>query len=374
MRFGGGAYPHERYHNQYALLMAMGTTDGLRRVMPDKRTFVLSRAGSAGIQRYAANWMGDNCSRWDHLWMSMPMGAGLGVSGQPFVGADVGGFRGSTNAELLVRWMQYGALTPFCRNHSEIGNLDQYAWAFGGVVEELCRQALGLRYRLMPYLYTAFMRSTETGEPVQQPLVFAYQHDRTVRDIDDAYLLGSDLLVAPIFSPEATARHVYLPAGTWYRWQTDERSIGGRFYVAQAPMDSIPLYARGGAIIPLWPEVPPSTAGYHPRVIELHAFVPAEDGVHVSLLHEDDGLTFAFQAGAYYRTALTLERRAGRLTIAAEVSGDGYPEFARGGFELVLHGASPAAVIVDGEEREVRGSRVALATAAGGFRVEAQVG
>ena len=92
MRFDRGAHPHERFHNQYALLMAMGTVSGLREAMPDLRTFVLTRAGSPGIQRYAANWMGDNQSRWDHLWVSIPMATGFGLSGQPFVGADVGGF------------------------------------------------------------------------------------------------------------------------------------------------------------------------------------------------------------------------------------------------------------------------------------------
>ena len=112
MRFGGGQYPHERFHNQYALLMAMGTTAGLLDAMPDKRTFVLSRAGFSGIQRYAANWMGDNSRDWDHLWLSVPMATGLGISGQPFVGADIGGFEGDSNAELFLRWMQYGTLTP----------------------------------------------------------------------------------------------------------------------------------------------------------------------------------------------------------------------------------------------------------------------
>src|SRR5450756_3179242 len=110
MRFGGGQHSHERYHNQYALLMAMGTTAGLLAAMPERRTFVLSRAGSAGIQRYAANWMGDNQSRWDHLWLSMPMASGLGISGQAFVGADIGGFQGNSNAEPYLRWMQYLSL------------------------------------------------------------------------------------------------------------------------------------------------------------------------------------------------------------------------------------------------------------------------
>src|SRR5690242_10206204 len=167
MLFDKGTASHERYHNQYALLMAMGTIEGLRAARPQDRTFILSRAGFAGIQRYAANWMGDNQSRWDHLAVSMPMAAGFGLSGQPFVGADVGGFQGDTTAELLLRWTQMGALTPFCRNHCDWATHHQYPWTFGREVLDGIRDALRLRYRLLPYLYAAFAEAAETGAPVQ---------------------------------------------------------------------------------------------------------------------------------------------------------------------------------------------------------------
>ncbi len=373
MRFGNGEYSHARYHNQYALLMAMGTTDGLLRAMPDKRTFVLTRAGFAGIQRYAANWMGDNVSRWEHLWLSLPMALGFGVSGQPFVGADIGGFAGSSHGELFLRWMQCGVLTPFCRNHSSMGNVDQYAWAFGDVVEELSRQALHLRYRLMPYIYAAFMQAAETGEPVQQPLVFEYQHDRTVRDIDDEYLLGSQLLVAPIYTAGATTRQVYLPEGTWYHWHTGEKFEGKRFVVALAPMEYIPVYARGGAVIPMWPNVPLSTAGYHPQTIELHIFIPDQNGTYHSSLHEDDGLTFKFRDGAYFRTDFTLTRTGGHLTLEAAVSGKGYAEFARQAFQLVFHGGSPTAMRANGQIVSIQDGRMELSNAGTGFQLEAEL-
>jgi alpha-glucosidase len=340
MRFGRGEYSHQRYHNQYALLMAMGTTAGLLDAMPDRRTFVLSRAGFAGIQRYAANWMGDNQSRWDHLWLSIAMGAGFGISGQAFVGADIGGFAGNSNAELFLRWMQYGTLTPFCRNHSEIGNVDQYAWAFGDIIQDHVRTAIKLRYRLLPYLYACFLEASETGAPVQRPLVFDHQYDATVRDIDDQYLLGTDLLIAPVTRPGVTGRQVYLPAGDWYDWHTGEFIGGKRFLTVSTPLDRIPIYARGGAVIPMWPEAPSSTTDYHPAVVELHLFVPASDGVYYSMLQEDDGLTFAALRGARYRTAFTVERAGSQLTVNAEVSGDGYPEFRRERFVLVLHGAA----------------------------------
>jgi alpha-glucosidase len=347
MRFGRGEYSHERYHNQYALLMAMATTAGLLDAMPERRTFVLSRAGFAGIQRYAANWMGDNLSRWDHLRLSIAMGSGFGISGQAFVGADIGGFQGSSNAELFLRWMQYGTLTPFCRNHSEIGNVDQYAWAFGDVIQDLVRTAIKLRYRLLPYLYACFLRASDTGEPVQRPLIFDHQYDATVRDIDDQYLLGPDLLVAPVVGPGITARQVYLPTGDWYDWHTGELVAGRQFLTVATPMDRIPIYARGGAVVPMWPEAPDSTDGYQPLVIELHVFVPASDGVYQSMLQEDDGLTFAALQGSRYRTTFIIERAGAELKVNAVVSGNGYPEFARELFLLVLHGAVPDEASLD---------------------------
>ena len=374
MRFDHGREPHERYHNQYALLMARATREGLLSGLAGIRPFILSRAGFAGIQRYAANWMGDNVSRWDHLWMSMPMAMGFGISGQPFVGADIGGFAGHANAELFLRWMQYGTLTPFCRNHSAIGNVDQYAWAWGGVIEDLVREAIRLRYRLLPYIYAAFVHASESGAPVQRPLVFDYQYDPTVRDLDDQYLLGGDLLVAPVSGSGVTARQLYLPPGLWYDWYTDQAIAGGRYVIAQTPMDRIPLYSRGGAVIPLWPEAPPSTAGYHPSEIELHLFVPEADGRHVSMLQEDDGATLAALDGARFRTTFQLRREGSRLTLRADVEGDGYSEHVREDFQLVVHGASPDVVRFDGAEVERSDGRFRLPAAGRGFTVEFDAG
>jgi alpha-glucosidase len=373
MRFGRGEHSHERYHNQYALLMAMGTTAGLLDAMPDRRTFVLSRAGFAGIQRYAANWMGDNQSRWDHLWLSIAMGAGFGISGQAFVGADIGGFAGNSNAELFLRWMQYGALTPFCRNHSEIGNVDQYAWAFGEVIQDHVRTAIKLRYRLLPYLYACFLEASETGAPVQRPLVFDHQYDATVRDIDDQYLLGNDLLIAPVVGPGVTARQVYLPAGDWYDWHTAEFIGSKRFLTVTTALDRIPIFARGGAVIPMWQEAPASTYDYQPAVVELHLFVPVSDGVYYSELQEDDGLTFAALQGAQYRTTFTVERAGSQLMVNAEVSGDGYPEFRRERFVLVLHGAAPAAAELDDVMITGSNGRFEIANRGTGFRLACTV-
>jgi alpha-glucosidase len=373
MLFGKGEYRHERYHNQYALLMAMGTTAGLLDGIPGKRPFVLSRAGFAGIQRYAANWMGDNQARWDHLWVSMPMAMGLGLSGQSFVGADVGGFQGDSNAELFLRWMQYGTLTPFCRNHSEIGYVDQYVWSWGEPIRDLVRVAIELRYRLLPYLYAAFLRSAETGAPVQRPLIFDHQYDATVRDLDDEYLLGPDLLVAPVTAAGTTARHVYLPAGGWYDWQSDEVHSGGTFLLADTPLERIPIFARAGAVVPMWPEAPSSTDGFHPDVVELHLFVPTVGGTFRSFLQEDDGLTFAADDGARIRTAFELSRTGDRIRLRADVEGEGYPEFARQAFHLVVHGARPGTVDLEDGPVRVHDGRFVLPNTGEGFTVEFDV-
>jgi len=240
--------------------------------------------------------------------------------------------------------MQYGALTPFCRNHSAAGNVDQYAWTFGETVRDLVREALRLRYRLLPYLYACFLRAAETGAPVQRPLIFDFQDDPGVRDLDDEYLLGPDLLVAPVVEAGVTHRQVYLPEGDWYDWHTGEVHMGRAFLVAPTPMDRIPLYARAGAVITMWAEAPSSTAGYRPREVELRVFLPVRDGEWTSFLQEDDGLTFAAADAARYRTTLTLTRAGGRVRIRGEVSGEGFPEFAREAFRLVVHGAVPSAL------------------------------
>jgi alpha-glucosidase len=213
------------------------------------------------------------------------------------------------------------------------------------------------------------LRASETGAPVQRPLVFDYQYDPTVRDVDDEFLLGPDLLVAPVVNAGVTARHVYLPPGSWYDWHTGDLIDGSRFLLAQTPMDRIPIYARGGAVIPMWPEAPPSTAGYHPSAIELHLFVPGSDGAHGSFLQEDDGLSLAALHGARYRTQFKLTRDGGEVRLSAEVEGEGYAEFAREAFHLVIHGASPDTVQLDGTELLRNGGHFVLPNTGSGFTI-----
>jgi alpha-glucosidase len=359
MRFDrdGQNYSHERFHNQYGLLMAMATVEGFERFDPNARPFVLSRAGFAGIQRVAAQWLGDNHSDWEHLAMGLPMATGLGISGQPFIGADIPGFAGTPSSELAVRWFQYGTLTPFSRCHAVVGEPDQYPWSFGATVEQIVRTALELRYKLLPYLYSKFWESHETGAPIQRPLLFDYQHDASACETDDAYLLGDALLVAPVLRPGVLARSVYLPKGTWYDWYSGQAHPGAHQITVEAPLERVPLFARGGSVIACHERPLRSTAEHQAPDLELHLFVPAEDGELKSMLHEDDGCTKAYERGAFLRTSFLVVREGSKLRLRATVIGQGYPEHQRRSFTLVIHG-SLREIEINGREQQATQGRV----------------
>jgi alpha-glucosidase len=246
---GGRARPHAEIHNAYGQWMAQATREGLAAARPERRPFVISRAGYAGLQRHALQWTGDNSSWWEHLWMSMPQLQNLGLSGIAWSGVDVGGFFGDGNGELLARWTEFGAFQPFCRNHSALGTKRQEPWAFGEPYESVCREMLQLRMRLLPYLYTLFEECHRTGAPVLRPLLFDFPADETTYAADDEFLLGPSLLVAPITRPGIEHRHVYLPAGQWAHWWTGEVVSGPAHILAHAPLGQPAVYARG--VVPL---------------------------------------------------------------------------------------------------------------------------
>jgi alpha-glucosidase len=317
----------------------------------------LSRAGFAGIQRVAAQWLGDNYSDWEHLHMSLPMATGLGLSGQPFIGADIPGFAGTPNPEMAVRWFQYGTLTPFSRCHAIMGEPDQYPWSFGTSVERIVRESLELRYKLLPYLYAKFWDAHETGAPIQRPLLFDFQHDPTARETDDQFLLGDALMVAPVMKPGQTARSVYLPKGTWYDWYTSVLHAGESYVTADAPLERIPLFARGGSVIATHAKALQSTAEHQATELELQLFVPSEDGEFRSTLHEDDGKTKAHERGAFWRTAFTTTRKGNELRLRASVTGQGYAEHQRRSFVLIVHGAFQE-IEVNGHQVSAQAGRV----------------
>jgi len=301
--YDGGAHTsYAQNRNVFALNMARATYEGLQRLLPDRRPYVITRAAYAGIQRYSTMWTGDNNATWGSLSLSLPMFMTLGLSGEPFVGADVGGFMGNTNPELLVRWYEVGCLTPFLRNHGDIGSYDHEPWRFGTYYEDIIRKYLKLRYRLLPFLYTAMEEAHRTGVPMFRPLLLNYQDDANTVNIDDEFTIGRDLLAAPVVGPGAGWRLVYLPAGTWFDYWTGERLSGGRMIRVEAPLDILPLFIRGGAIIPSGPEM--HYVDEKPAdPIRFEIWADAQ-GLASTTLYEDDGLTPDYLRGVFRRTGI----------------------------------------------------------------------
>lgn len=304
---------HAKNRNVFALLMARATYEGLERLQPDRRPFVITRAGYAGIQRYSTMWTGDTNSNWESLALNVPMFTSLGLSGQPFVGSDVGGFIGRANGELMVRSYQIGFLAPFFRNHHAIDGYDQEPWRFGKYYEDIIRKYLKLRYQLLPFLYTTLEDAHRTGVPLFRPLVLNYQDDGSTYNLDDQFMIGEDLLVAPIVKPDVTSRLVYLPKGVWYDYWTNKKYSGGTMVRVEAMLETVPMFVRGGAIIPQWP--PMNYVGEKPVDPITFAIYPDEKGSAATTLYEDDGTSPAYKQGVFRRTKVAVRRAATRYSV-----------------------------------------------------------
>jgi alpha-glucosidase len=294
---------HPFFHNAYGMEMARSTYEGLLRLRPDTRPFVLTRSGTAGMQRYAALWTGDNTSWWEHILLAMPMCLNISMSGIPFVGVDIGGFWNASNGELLTRFTQLGALLPLCRNHNAQDNPDQEPWAFGEPYESACRQAIEQRYRLMPYLYTLFHEAATSGAPIIRPLYYHYPQDEQACDTQDEFLLGDSLLSAPIYEQGAISRSVYFPEGRWFDYWDGTEYPGGGSSEIPAPLERWPLFVRGNSIIPTGPLMQYTRQlATDPLTFTVYM---AEDGLAHYTLYEDDGSTLAYRNGAYAQTSIS---------------------------------------------------------------------
>jgi len=276
-------------HNVYALYMAQATYDGLKEAAPDQRPFIVTRAGWAGIQRYAAVWTGDNSASYDDLALSIRTNIGLGLSGVPFVGCDIGGFIGRPDPELYLRWMQAGSLSPFMRSHTIHDSPDQEPWAFGEETERRCREAIERRYRLMPYLYTELHRAHDTGLPLYRPMWLDFPGEEAAYDnaYQHQFMVGSHLLAAPVIRQGQRFQKVYLPKGDWYEPGTGEIHGGGKAVLVEAGLDTLPLFYRAGAVIPTRPVQ--QYVDESPLTELRLTVVPGDTGVYEMIV--DDGLT-----------------------------------------------------------------------------------
>jgi alpha-glucosidase len=303
---------HVQVHNAYGSLMAEATRAGLRELLPDRRPFVISRAGYAGLQRHALHWTGDNWSWWEHAAMCLPQVQNLGLSGLAWVGVDVGGFWGNSNGELLTRWTESAIFFPFYRNHCSRDSHPQEPWAFGEPWESHLRALLKLRQRLLPLLYSLFEECHRSGAPIVRPLLFEFPEDATTYAVDTQFLVGRALLVAPITRPGIEHRAAYLPAGVWVHWWTGEKTRGPAHVLAHAPVARPAFWARANVAVPMWPEM--SHVDQRPRdplTLVLHV----DEGVDEATLYEDAGDGWGHERGVFARRMIRCACEGRRVVV-----------------------------------------------------------
>jgi len=287
----------KKMHNVYAHLEAQATYEGLRKHSLNERPFILTRSGWAGTQKYAAKWTGDNIANFKHLRMSVQMCLGLGLSGVPFVGPDIGGFVGSPTPELFARWVQLGVFMPFFRNHTSRGTEDQEPWTFGEHIEEIARGYISLRYQLMPYIYSAFRDCAINGVPMMRPLFLDYQDDEKTYSSEYQYqfLFGENILVAPVVEENRPYKKVYLPEGQWLDKWTEKVHQGKTEVIVDAPLGVLPAFFRVGGFVPNRDRI--QYVDEFPLTELIVDVFSGADGEYT--LYLDDGLSFDFEKGVF---------------------------------------------------------------------------
>jgi alpha-glucosidase len=325
--------PHAKNHNIYGMQMTRATYEGVLRLLPNERPFVLTRASYAGGWRYSASWTGDNVSSWEHLSMALAMCLNLSISGQPFVGADIGGFIGQPSPELFARWLQLGVLTPLMRAHAEIKSKNKEPWEYGPAFTDINRETINLRYRLLPYIYTTMAAASVSGIPAMRPMVFDHPADRRFAGAAGQFMFGDDILAAPVLAEGETTKTVDLPQGRWYDFWSGTGIQGGASYTVSAPIGSLPLFVPAGATIPMQ-QVVQHTGEAPINPLTLRTF-PAEIGIsYDSHYYEDDGTSFRYLEGATLRRTFTTRSLPDRVVLSVSVAEGGYWPMRRG---LAVH-------------------------------------
>lgn len=331
VKFGDKFMPEVR--NAYGMQMARATYEGTRKLLGNKRPFILTRAAYAGTQRYSAVWTGDNSAYDEHMLMGQRMVSSLGITGMSFVGVDIGGFTGDPTPELMVRWNSLGVFTPMFRNHAMQGTIMREPWQWGKKNMAIIKKDIELRYRLLPYIYSGFYQSHKTGIPLSRTLAIDYTHDENVYDLKyhNQFLFGDNILVAPVESTQLTA-DVYLPTGEWYRLSSGEKYTGGQVYNVDAALTDLPVFIKAGAIIPMQ-NIVQSTNEKGNGILELNVWYGTD--VSSFVYYEDDGTSYDYENGDCYKREITFDPVKRTITFS-EVEGTFKSKFSN--IQLVLRG------------------------------------
>ena len=245
---------HDKVHNLFGFNMTRAAGEAFERIDPDKRFLMFSRSSYIGMHRYGGIWTGDNKSWWSHILLNLKMMPSLNMCGFLYAGADLGGFGSDTTRDLLLRFLALGVFTPLMRNHAALGTRDQECYQFENM--EDFRHVVGVRYRLLPYLYSEYMKAALTDDMYFKPLAFVYPDDKMARRIEDQLMLGNEIMIAPVYEQNAKGRYIYLPEEMKFiKFLPDgsisEEVLGKGIHYVDIALNEVPLFIRSGKCIPV---------------------------------------------------------------------------------------------------------------------------
>ena len=287
-----GVIEHKEFHNRYGFEMSRCSKEAQEELHPNERGFSMTRATYAGGQRYSSVWTGDNMSLWSQMRMSISMNANLGISGFSFVGNDVSGFGLDSSEELFIRWMEMGPFIPIFRNHSNMYTRRQEPWAFGPRAEKIAKKSIELRYELLPYIYDLYYISHKEGLPIFRPMIMEYEKDMNLLNMREQFMLGENMIVAPVLYEGERSKTLYLPKGSWFNYFTMEKLQGGKWYKLPCELDEILVFVKEGAIIPTYNKKFRNVKE-RPNNILLKVFGENAKGFH----YNDDGHSMEYLEG-----------------------------------------------------------------------------
>lgn len=312
--YEGEEVSHRKARNVYGFQMARSAMEGSLLHRPEERPFVLTRSGYSGIQRYAAAWTGDNFASEEHMMAGIRLVNSLGLSGVAFSGYDVGGFAGEATKSLFARWMSIAAFSPLYRAHSMINSNDAEPWAFGEEVEEISRNYMKLRYKLLPTIYSSYYQSTFSGLPLAKSLAIDYPYDKKIYEtaFQNQYVFCDRILVAPVESTKEITK-VYLPEGDWYYLYDGTKHKGKQTVYQDCPLNYLPAYVKAGEILSLQSDIS-HTGEINDGILYLHLYHGNDKSVYVH--YEDDGISHEYKNGAYFKREIEWNSKTGNLIFS----------------------------------------------------------
>ncbi len=341
--YDGHPSSHRKSHNVYGSLMAKATNDGQQKHLGNGRAFTITRSAYAGIQRDSSVWTGDNMATWEHLKIANVQCQRLAESGVSFAGSDVGGFIGSPDGELYVRWIQMAVFHPFFRTHSSGDHGDKEPWAFGEPYTDIVRNFIEFRYKLIPYIYSTFWQYASGATPMIRPFHLLAQDNHESHFREEEFMLGDSFLICPVSASGISKRTMYLPRGDWYNFWTREKLEGRQEIEVATPLDQIPLFVRAGAVVPMQP-VMQYVDEFNFDALDLHIY----HGAAHSILYEDDGMSREYEKGEQRLNTFTT-RIEGENKFSIVQESDGKYQSCYSKYRLHIYGISVVnSILLDG--------------------------